>query len=174
MQCAVQLILENHLSILFRRRWASRRRLAICAGRGHRHLVPTENDHHNLLGMDGAHLHCGPIDGGGPVVAFLAQPVTGGRTEAQVGFSGFIDVTGIVDTTCGATIDLLYETIVAGGTYVNVHSTENIDGEVRGQILIPALEPTSSRKSAHSASPNLMFRSAFIGLLVALVAVAAM
>jgi hypothetical protein len=126
-----------------------------------------------LLGMAGAHLHCGPINGDGPVVAFLAQPVTGGRTEAQVGFSGFIDVTGIVDTSCGATIDLLYETIVAGGIYVNVHSTENVDGEVRGQILISGLE-RSSPTSAPSASPNFMFRSAFVGLVVALVAVAVM
>jgi hypothetical protein len=135
-------------------------------------------DAKELLGVAGAHIHCGPIDGEGPVVAFLAQPITGGDTALQVGFNGFIDITGIVDDTCGATIDLLYESIAAGGTYVNVHSTENPGGEVRGQILVSALMPTSSPNSsptsAPSASPDFMSRSASVGLAVALVAVAAM
>jgi hypothetical protein len=135
-------------------------------------------DAKELLGVAGAHIHCGPIDGEGPVVASLAQPITGGDTALQIGFNGFIDITGIVDDTCGATIDLLYESIAAGGTYVNVHSTENPDGEVRGQILVSALMPTSSPNSsptsAPSASPDFMSRSASVGLAVALVAVAAM
>jgi hypothetical protein len=97
-----------------------------------------------LLGESGAHIHCGDIDATGPVVAFLAQPVDGGRTEAQVGFSGSVVATGIADDACGATLDLLYQSIIAGRTYVNVHSTENPSGEVRGQILLPALAPTSA------------------------------
>jgi hypothetical protein len=133
-------------------------------------------DAKKLLGVAGAHIHCGPIDGEGPVVAFLAQPITGGDTALEIGFNGFIDITGIVDDTCGATIDLLYESIAAGGTYVNVHSTENPDGEVRGQILVSALMPSSSPSSSPtpSASPDFMSRSASVGLAVALVAVAVM
>jgi hypothetical protein len=119
-----------------------------------------------LLGAAGAHIHCGEMGANGPVVAVLAPPVDGGRTEAQVELSGSIVATGIVDDTCGATLDLLYESIIAGRTYVNVHSTENPSGEVRGQILIPAMED--------SASPSFKFRSAFVGLVVALAAVAAM
>jgi hypothetical protein len=128
-----------------------------------------------LLGVAGAHIHCAESDANGPVVAFLAQPVAGGVTTPQVGFSGSIVATGIVDDTCGATLDLLYASIIAGRTYVNVHSTENPDGEVRGQILIDALAPTSSPTlSPTSESPRLKFGSAFVGLAVALVVVAAM
>jgi hypothetical protein len=132
-----------------------------------------------LFGVDGAHIHCGKIGTDGPLVAFLAQPVVGGLTEAQVGFSGFIDVTSIMDVTCGATIDLLWESIMAGDAYVNVHSTEHPDGEVRGQILMDAMMPTmspimSQTMALGSASPHFKFRSAFVGLVVALVAAAAM
>jgi hypothetical protein len=94
-----------------------------------------------LLGADGAHIHCGAIGDNGPLVAYLAQPVVGGRNKSQVGFSGFIDVTSIMDDTCGATIDLIYESILAGRVYVNVHSTENPNGEVRGQIIFGATMP---------------------------------
>jgi hypothetical protein len=134
----------------------------------------TNPDGVELLGVAGAHIHCGPIDGDGPVVAFLAQPVTGGLTQMEVGFSGVIDVTGIVDPSCGATIDLLYDTIMAGGTYVNIHSSSNPDGEVRGQILMSASKRKQLPTSASSGSPHLVFRSAFVGLGVALVTVAAM
>jgi hypothetical protein len=125
-----------------------------------------------LLGAAGAHIHCAEAGDNGPVVAFLAQQVDGGRTEAEVGFSGSIDATGIVDDACGATIGLLYASIIAGRTYVNVHSTENPDGEVRGQILTGALAPTSAPTSApSSATPRFKFRSTFVGLVVALVAI---
>jgi hypothetical protein len=137
----------------------------------------TNPDGVELLGVAGAHIHCGPIDGDGPVVAYLAQPVEGGLTQMEVGFSGSIDVTGIVDPSCGATIDLLVETIMAGGTYVNVHSTENPDGEVRGQIIMSmsAMKRKSlPTTSASSGSPHFMFRSALVGLCVTLVTFAAM
>jgi hypothetical protein len=124
-----------------------------------------------LLGAAGAHIHGAEAGANGPVVAFLAQQVDGGRTEAEVGFSGSFDATGIVDDTCGATLGLLYATIIASRTYVNVHSTENPSGEVRGQILTGALAPTSA---PGSATPQFKFRSAFVGLVVALVAVATM
>jgi hypothetical protein len=124
-----------------------------------------------LLSAAGAHIHCAEAGAKGPVVAFLAQQVDGGRTEAEVGFSGSFDATGIVDDTCGATLGLLYATIIASRTYVNVHSTENPSGEVRGQILTGALAPTSA---PGSATPQFKFRSAFVGLVVALVAVATM
>jgi hypothetical protein len=89
-----------------------------------------------LLGAAGAHIHCGAFDETGDVVAFLAQPVDGGRMETEVAFTSFLDATSILDDACGATIELLYTSIMEG-RYVNVHSTENPSGEVRGQTLIP-------------------------------------
>jgi hypothetical protein len=124
-----------------------------------------------LLGAAGAHIHCGAIGANGPVVAFLTQPVAGGRMEEEVNFSGFLDATSILDEACGATIDLLYTSIMEGRTYVNVHSTTNPDGEVRGQTLTPVMAPTMA---PDSASPNFKFRSAFVGVVVALITVVAM
>jgi hypothetical protein len=40
-----------------------------------------------------------------------------------------------VNAACGSTIAMLYASIKAGGAYINVHSTENPAGEVRGQIV---------------------------------------
>jgi uncharacterized protein YunC (DUF1805 family) len=128
-----------------------------------------------VLGAAGAHIHCGAIDANGPVVAFLTQPVEGGRLEEEVGFSGFLDATSILDEACGATIDLLYTSIMEGRTYVNVHSTENPSGEVRGQTLTPVMTPSMAPTMApDSASPHFKFRSAFAGVVVALIAVVAM
>jgi hypothetical protein len=140
-----------------------------------------------LLGAAGAHIHCGAIDANGPVVAFLAQPVEGGRMEEEVDFSGVLDATSIVNNTCGATIDLLYTSIMEGLTYVNVHSTENPTGEVRGQTLTPVMTATMAPSMApnsattvapsmapDSASPDFKVRSAFVGVVAALIAVAAL
>jgi hypothetical protein len=124
-----------------------------------------------LLGAAGAHIHCGAFDEAGDVVAFLAQPVDGGRMETEVAFSGFLDATSILDDACGATIELLYTSIMEGRAYVNVHSTENPSGEVRGQTPATTLAPDMDMDSA---SPYFKFRSAFFGVAVALVAVAAL
>jgi hypothetical protein len=139
-----------------------------------------------LLGVDGAHLHCAESGANGFEVVDLADPVTGGRTEMEVDFSGFINATDIIDPACGATVELLYESMLAGRVYINVHASDqeddmndhssaNPDGEVRGQILMSALPLSASASaSASSGSPHFMFRGAFVGLGVALVAVAAM
>jgi hypothetical protein len=93
-----------------------------------------------LLGEAGAHIHCGVIGANGMVVAVLTPAVMGGRTESVVDFEGVLDVSDIVDPSCGSTIAEFSASIIAGGTYINVHSSENASGEVRGQILgfIPA------------------------------------
>jgi hypothetical protein len=105
-----------------------------------------------LLGVAGAHIHCGAIDATGVVVASLAQAVAGGRTESVVDFEGVLDVSNIVDGACGSTTAEFSASIIAGRTYINVHSSENPSGEVRGQILgfIPAatLAPTGAPTKA--------------------------
>eukprot|EP00978_Attheya_sp_CCMP212_P011385 scaffold28111_cov60-Attheya_sp.AAC.1 len=84
----------------------------------------------------GAHIHCGEADANGPVVAVLAP------STVPVEFSTIINATGIVDTTCGDTIALLYANIEKGRAYVSVHSTENPSGEVRGQLESEVIEVT--------------------------------
>jgi uncharacterized protein YunC (DUF1805 family) len=121
-----------------------------------------------LLASAGAHIHCAVSGENGPAVLLLAQPVEGGRMETEVDFDGYLDATSIIDDTCGATMDLIYASIIEGRTYVNIHSTENPSGEVRGQTLIAAAMDMGS------ASPSFKFHSTLVGLVVALVAVTVM
>ncbi len=85
-----------------------------------------------------AHLHCAPVGSNGPVVAFLAG-------EHSLGW----DVNGnwirktkltdenIIPETCPDDIDNiadLFDSMLNGTIYVNVHTDANPSGEVRGQV----------------------------------------
>jgi len=87
----------------------------------------------NIFGAAGAHIHCAPEGQNGPVVVFLAGPIAGGL-DGTVEIQGTLDVDNIVDPSCGATIEELVQAMKDGRTYVNAHSTQNPNGEVRGQI----------------------------------------
>jgi hypothetical protein len=77
-----------------------------------------------------AHVHVGTADMNGPVVFFLADgPFTFRRGRLTP--DNFIPVEG-VDTFA----DFL-DPLRAGETYVNVHTVQNMDGEVRGQLRAP-------------------------------------
>ncbi len=87
-----------------------------------------------ILGAAGAHIHCAPEGQNGPVVAFLAGMVPGG-------FNGEVEIEATLtdaninfNAGCGATIAELVDSMLAGATYVNVHSAANPSGEIRGQI----------------------------------------
>jgi len=86
-----------------------------------------------ILGGPGAHIHCAPSGENGPVVVFLAGGV-------PVGFDGGLRVWGtisddkIINAACGGTIVELMQAFVTGNAYVNVHSSANPGGEIRGQI----------------------------------------
>lgn len=92
----------------------------------------------NLLGANGAHLHCAPEGVNGPVVAFLAG-------ETPPGFDGKIDLRAsltdasiIPETDCGTTLADLVEAMLDGNVYVNVHSADFPGGVVRGQVFHPS------------------------------------
>lgn len=87
-----------------------------------------------ILGVAGAHIHCGGPDENGPIIVFLAGAVPGG-------FDGKVDISATftedaIDTSteCGDTIPELLDDMQNGDTYVNVHSIDNPGGEIRGQI----------------------------------------
>lgn len=87
----------------------------------------------DIFGAAGAHLHCAPAGSNGPVVAFLEASVPGG-------FDGFgqvratLSADNIINPVCGATIAELVDSMRAGDVYVNVHSSANPGGEIRGQV----------------------------------------
>jgi hypothetical protein len=96
----------------------------------------------NLTSISQAHIHIGPVDGNGPVVAFLFGPNADlTLTTSQVIQTGTITATDVsarpmigFDGTFAALIDALE----AGEAYANVHTAAHGGGEVRGQI---ALDP---------------------------------
>lgn len=85
------------------------------------------------LGAAGAHIHCAPAGTNGPVVAFLAGAIPGG-IDGDLKIQATLDAGNIVNTACGATIEELAASLAAGSAYVNVHSSPNPGGVVRGQI----------------------------------------
>ncbi len=87
-----------------------------------------------LLGQAGAHIHCGLPDENGPVVVFLAGVIPGG-VGAELKIEGSLTEANIVNDACGATLPLLVQSMRAGMTYVNVHSSDFPAGEIRGQIV---------------------------------------
>lgn len=93
----------------------------------------TIRDATDILAVAGAHLHCAPAGQNGPVVAFLAGQSAGGY-DGTVEMRATLTDANITNVACGATVAELVQSMLAGQVYVNVHSTANPGGEVRGQV----------------------------------------
>jgi hypothetical protein len=85
-----------------------------------------------------AHLHCGGPGVNRPPVVFLFGPAPEGVTVNGVLAQGTI--TGVLSRTheaCNGSISTfegLLELMRSGNTYVNFHTSEHPNGEIRGQI----------------------------------------
>jgi hypothetical protein len=95
----------------------------------------------NIENVTMAHIHVGERGVNGPPVVWLypsgPPPVEiPGRTNGTLA-TGTITADDLVGPLEGQTMDDLVDEIHAGNTYVNVHTTEFEDGEVRGQIETP-------------------------------------
>jgi hypothetical protein len=99
----------------------------------------------NIENVTQAHIHCGGSGTNGPVVLFLypaAPPAVliPGRTDGilseGVATSGNVIVRPDSEVCPGgvAHLDDLVEKMRTGGAYVNVHTSANPGGEIRGQI----------------------------------------
>lgn len=82
-------------------------------------------------GLTMAHIHIGEKGANGPVVAFLFGPNPAGVDSIDV--SGTITVAQLTGSLAGDWNGFI-AALNRGGTYVNVHSTANPAGVVRGQI----------------------------------------
>jgi hypothetical protein len=100
----------------------------------------------NITNVVQSHIHVGPADMNGPVVAFLYGLVAagGGRVDGVLA-EGTITAANLVGPLAGASIEDLMDEILAGNAYVNVHTNDGVaptntgpgdfpGGEVRGQI----------------------------------------
>ena len=86
----------------------------------------------DAAGITQAHIHAGGPEENGPIVAFLfgpADPPVDGMSA-----SGTLTAADLVGPFASDPIGFA-QAVLAGGTYVNVHTLANQGGEVRGQIL---------------------------------------
>ena len=78
-----------------------------------------------------AHIHSGSPGENGPIVVtlFTLNPVQNG-----VSINGSIAANNLEDTMQGKTVAELIDAIKSNTTYVNVHTEQNPNGEIRGQL----------------------------------------
>jgi hypothetical protein len=100
--------------------------------------VLTVLDINNVIG---AHIHMGNSTQNGPIEVFLygnnnmTQPPTG-KVDGVLS-RGFISDSDLTGPMTGKHMQELLNQIQNGYAYVNVHTTQNPNGEIRGQIEIP-------------------------------------
>jgi len=84
-----------------------------------------------ITDVTASHIHDGAAGVSGPVIVGLFGGSFSGDGELVSGtFSAGADIGG------GMTFDQLVEKMRAGTVYVNVHTTANPGGEIRGQIVL--------------------------------------
>ena len=85
----------------------------------------------NITGITMAHIHSGAAGVAGPIIVTLFAP--GSPTGSVNGSfaSGTLNASNLPATT---SLDALKTLLASGNAYVNVHTTANQSGEIRGQV----------------------------------------
>lgn len=85
-----------------------------------------------------AHIHLAPPGQDGPPVVWLfpdaPPPTLIPGTFSSVLAEGTVTAADLVGPLAGMTLEDLYDAMVAGNTYVNVHTSQYPNGEIRGQL----------------------------------------
>ncbi len=81
-----------------------------------------------------AHLHIGAKGTNGPVVAFLFGPITNPVSIECATLTGTITQEDLVGPLAGQTLGTLVNEIISGNIYINVHTVQYPNGEIRGQL----------------------------------------
>jgi len=86
-------------------------------------------------GVTASHIHVGPPGFAGPVVINFAPPTTASNDFA---YSGTVrDTEFVLAPNLGIrSADDMFQAIIGGNSYVNVHSQVNGGGEIRGQLTL--------------------------------------
>lgn len=85
-----------------------------------------------------AHIHYGPPGSNGPILFSLYDSLDGPFTTPQTGRLTFSNLQQRADINILTFSDAV-NAIMAGNTYVNVHTAANSAGEIRGQLLVRTL-----------------------------------
>jgi hypothetical protein len=85
----------------------------------------------NITGITMAHIHNGAPGVAGPIVVTLFQPASPTGAVNGIFASGTLNATNLPP---GVTMASLKTLLLSGNAYVNVHTTNNQPGEIRGQL----------------------------------------
>lgn len=99
-------------------------------------VLSYEIDLADIEGVIQAHIHLGPPDENGGVVAFLFGPSEPTDVENGRLVKGRLTADDLVGSLAGGSLADLLAAMQSGNAYVNVHTTAVPSGEVRGQITI--------------------------------------
>ncbi len=90
----------------------------------------------NTTGIIFAHLHLAPLgQNGGVVVTLIPNQSPSGLTNGIVA-EGMIDASKLTGPLVGKSIGHLIKELEAGKIYVNIHTSRNRGGELRGQVSV--------------------------------------
>lgn len=81
-----------------------------------------------------AHIHLGMEEVNGPVVVTLFGPLEKAVSIDEGVLKGSFTRKDLEGPLAGRSLDTLFKYIRRGRAYVNVHTVQNPDGEIRGQI----------------------------------------
>jgi len=84
----------------------------------------------SIIGITMAHIHSGAPGVAGPIVVTLYNQAAGGTVNG-IFASGSLTAANLPN---GLTLASLKTLLASGGAYVNVHTTANPSGEIRGQV----------------------------------------
>jgi hypothetical protein len=87
----------------------------------------------NIQRVFAAHIHLGRPGQNGPIIAPMLN-VTPSISLSQGQVMGTITQSDLTGPLEGQTIEDLIDEMEAGNTYVNAHTEQNPNGEIRGQI----------------------------------------
>jgi hypothetical protein len=86
-------------------------------------------------GVTASHIHAGAIGTSGPVVVNFAPPLSASNDFSFTGTTK--DTEFILRPDQGIrSADDMFQAILGGNSYVNVHSSVNPGGEIRGQLVL--------------------------------------
>lgn len=91
-----------------------------------------------IKNLQGVHIHTGVRGSNGPVAADLSSfslPPVLPDSFFDITYSGKITNADLQGDLRGSSLEDLMREMVAGNAYVNIHTTQNPSGEVRGQIM---------------------------------------
>ena len=113
-----------------------------------------------MNGVMGAHIHSGKQGENGPVLAGLFNAAMSGPPTGAVNgqlSKGTITSADLQGPLAGKHISDLLNLLKTGGAYINVHTSKNQDGEIRGQVSSGTNTPVSNPSASTTKSSHLLY-----------------